>query len=163
MIRGFVVCGEIGQACPIKCGMPSHDGKIVDFPLSYLPKPWGWGLKVEIQLFPRTASTQPNTTKDICTGTPCADPGIFFRAGGGGGVQAPQLILQSKEVVQRFYYTFSRGRPTFSRGGGPIETHITITCDFPGGPDPLSPLWIRTWTLWHFGKNRLKRACAASF
>ena len=24
-----------------------------------------------------------------------------------------------------------------------IETHIT--CDFPGGPDPLSPLWIRTW------------------
>ena len=39
--------------------------------------------------------------------------------------------------------TFSRGGPTFSRGGGgsnclfPIETHIT--CDFPGGPDPLSP------------------------
>ena len=44
----------------------------------------------------------------------------------------------------------SRGGPTFSGGGGgsnffqggsnclfPIETHIT--CDFPGGPDPLSP------------------------
>ena len=40
---------------------------------------------------------------------------------------------------------FQRG-PTFSRGGGggggsnclfPRETHIT--CDFPGGPDPLSP------------------------
>ena len=28
-----------------------------------------------------------------------------------------------------------------------IETHIT--CDFPGGLDPLSPLWIRTWlVLW---------------
>ena len=26
-----------------------------------------------------------------------------------------------------------QGGPTFSRGGGPIETHITITCDFPGG------------------------------
>ena len=25
------------------------------------------------------------------------------------------------------------GGPTFSRGGGPIESHITITCDFPGG------------------------------
>ena len=43
-----------------------------------------------------------------------------------------------------------QGGPTFSSGGGgsnclfPIETHIT--CDFPGrgGPDPLSPLWIRT-------------------
>ena len=63
---------------------------------------------------------------------------------GGGGVQAPQLILQFKEGVQWFYYTFSRGGPTFSRGGGPIETHITITCDFPGGGgggclDPLSP------------------------
>ena len=40
--------------------------------------------------------------------------------------------------------------PTFSKGGSnclfPIETHIT--CDFPGGggPDPLSPLWIRTWS-----------------
>ena len=36
-----------------------------------------------------------------------------------------------------------QGRPTFSRGGGggqmpnSIETHIT--CDFCGGPDPLSP------------------------
>ena len=44
----------------------------------------------------------------------------FLRWGGGGG----------------------GGGPTFSRGGGsnclfPIETHIT--CDFPGGPDPLSP------------------------
>ena len=38
------------------------------------------------------------------------------------------------------------GGPTFSRGGPnaiSIETHIS--CDNPGrGPDPLSPLWIRT-------------------
>ena len=28
-----------------------------------------------------------------------------------------------------------------------IETHIT--CDFPGGPDPLSPLWVLSWSrLW---------------
>ena len=60
----------------------------------------------------------------------------------GVGVQAPQLILQFKEGVQWFYYTFSRGGgrgPTFSRGRGPIETHITITCDFPGGQDPYPP------------------------
>ena len=88
-------------------------------PLSYLPRPWGWGLKVEIQLFSSTASTQPNFTKDIYTGTPCADPGIFCqggggRGGGGGGVvQAPQLILQFKEGIQWFYYTFSRGVQLF--------------------------------------------------
>ena len=87
---------------------PSHT------PLSYLPRPSGWGLKVKIQFFPSTASTQPNTTKDICTATPCADPGFFCQGVGGGGggvggVQAPQLILQFKEGVQWFYYTFSRG------------------------------------------------------
>ena len=105
----------------------------LSYPLSYLPRHWGWGLKVEIQLFSSTASTQPNTTKDICTETPCADPGIFCQ--GGGGVQAPQLILHFKEGVQWFYYTFSwgGGGPTFSRVGGPIETHITITCDLIGG------------------------------
>ena len=89
-------------------------------PLSYLPRPWGWGLKVEIQLFSSTASTQPNTTKDIgILGHHAQDPGIFCQGGGGGGwgVQAPQLILQFKEGVQWFYYTFSRGGPTFSRGG----------------------------------------------
>ena len=54
------------------------------------------------------------------------------------------------------YFTVFRGDPIFSRMGGgsnffqgrvqmlSIETHIT--CDFPGrSPDPLSPLWIRTW------------------
>ena len=76
---------------------------------------------------------------------------------------SPQLILQFTEGVQWFYdrenYTFQRieGVQLFYGGGGggsrvqvliSIETHIT--CDFPGagggGPDPLSPLWIRTWS-----------------
>ena len=64
---------------------------------------------------------------------------------------------------ENYNFQGSRGDPTFSRGGGgggvqlfpggsiclyPIETHIT--CDFPGwgggggGPDLLTPLWIRT-------------------
>ena len=40
-----------------------------------------------------------------------------------------------------------------------IETHITKTCDFPGGGGgggvwtPYSPLWIRTWAMWQFGTN----------
>ena len=43
---------------------------------------------------------------------------------------------------------FKRGGPTFSTGDQmliSLETHKT--CDFPGGPDHLSPLWIRTWFL----------------
>ena len=86
-------------------------------------------LRSKFIFFFSTASIQPNTTKDICTGTSCADPGIFCQGGGGWGVQAPQRILQFKEGVQWFYYTFSRG-------GGPIETHKTITCDIPGGSGP---------------------------
>ena len=32
------------------------------------------------------------------------------------------------------YHIFQGGGgPTFFRGGGPIETHITTTCDFPWG------------------------------
>ena len=130
-------------------------------PLSYLPRPWGWGLKVEIQLFSSTASTQPNTTKDICTGTPCADPG-FFLSGGGGGSRLLNLFYSLKRGSNGFIRHFPGGS-NFFQGWGPIETHITITCDFPGGSGPPIPLWIRTWKLWHFGTNRLRRACAASF
>ena len=88
----------------------------------------------------------------------------------GRGVQAPQLILQFTEGVQWFYYTFSRGVQLFPEGGGggvqmliSIETHITITCDFPAGSGSPIPLSIRKCTMWHFGTNRLRRACAASF
>ena len=81
---------------------------------------------------------------------------LLSGGGGGGGVQAPQLILQFTQGVQWLYYTFFRGGPTFSRGGGggvqlpiSIETNITIICDFPrgGGSGTHIPLWIRTF--WH--------------
>ena len=60
--------------------------------------------------------------------------------GGGGGVQASQLILQSKEGSNGFITHFPGGS-NFFQGWGLIETHITITCDFPGrsGP-PIPPL-----------------------
>ena len=44
------------------------------------------------------------------------------------------------------------GGPTFSRGVGPIETHITITCDFPGGSGPPIPpvdLHMDIVAFWH--------------
>ena len=69
------------------------------------------------------------------------------------------LFYRSQMVNFNEKYHFSRFRrrskffqgvgPTFFKGGGvsnclfPIESHIT--CDFPEGSGPLSPLWIRTW------------------
>ena len=68
-------------------------------PLSYLPRPWGWGLKVEIQLFSSTASTQPNISKDFVPGHHAQIQEFLSGGGGGVGVRAPQLILQFKEVL----------------------------------------------------------------
>ena len=70
--------------------------------------------------------------------------------------EGPLVLLQRKlyfskdpEGVQHFPGGGGGGGgPASSVGGGvqmliSIEPHIT--CDFPGGgPDPLSPLWIRT-------------------
>ena len=99
--------------------------------------------------------------------SPCADPGIFVKGGGPGHLTKKALttcffflstadLTDDKWSISKKSITFqgSRGGPTFSGGGGggvptfsrggggsnclfPIETHIT--CDFPGGPDPLSP------------------------
>ena len=68
----------------------------------------------------------------------------IFLSGGGGGGGGGSLLLN-------LFYSLKRGSnglithfpggggPTFSRGGGPIETHITITCDFSGGSGPPIP------------------------
>ena len=57
------------------------------------------------------------------------------------------------------YYQVPRGEgdPTFPGGSNclfPIETYLT--CDFPGGPDPLPPpLWIHAWpTLFSIHANK---------
>ena len=55
------------------------------------------------------------------------------------GVQAHQLILQFKEGGPMVLLHIFQGGSNFSRCGGPIESHITITCDFPGGSGPPIP------------------------
>ena len=85
-----------------------------------------------------------------------------FIQGGGGGVQVrrpensldnvcfffrggPMVLLQRK-----LYFSKDPEGVQFSRGRGSnfflmlISKETHITCDFPGDPDPLSPLWIRT-------------------
>ena len=54
---------------------------------------------------------------------------------------SPQLILQKSNGYFQRKLSFSELPGGFGGGGGgdglfPIETHIT--CDFPGGPDPIS-------------------------
>ena len=76
--------------------------------------------------------------------------------GGGGEARRPENSLNNFFLVINLFYNLQRGSNSFitegRRGsnffqwvGVSIETHIT--CDFPGGggPDPLTPLWIRTW------------------
>ena len=78
--------------------------------------------------------------------------------GGGGGVEArrPENSLDNVFLVINLFYSLQsgsngfitegrRGSNFFQGVGVSKETHIT--CDFPegGGPDPLIPLWIRTW------------------
>ena len=93
---------------------------------------------------------------------------IFVREGRGGSGSIWQKSPDNVFLVLSLFYwsqmvnfeenyhfsRFQRGSNIFQGGGGvhlfpggsnclyPIETHIT--CDFPGGPDPLTPLWIRT-------------------
>ena len=84
----------------------------------------------------------------------------IFLSGVGGGSRLLNLFysLQKGPVVS--LHIFQGVQMPIS-----IETHITITCDFPGGGGvwTTSPLWIRTWTMWHFGTYRLRRAFVASF
>ena len=101
----------------------------------------------------------------------CAESEILFRGGGGSRSDSqktvwttffcccfysPELILQLTEGSNGFItektilFNGSRVGPEFSRGRGSnfflmlISKETHITCDFPGDPDPLSPLWIRT-------------------
>ena len=76
-----------------------------------------------------------------------------FSSGEGGGGPAGQSDKENYQFtkVTEGGPTFSRGGgPTFSRGGGgPIAYSLSkhITCDFQGGPDPYSPLWICAFVL----------------
>ena len=77
--------------------------------------------------------------------------------GGGGGVEArrPENSLDNVFLVIILFYSLQSGSngfitegrsgSNFFQGVG-VSKETDITCDFPGGgPDPLTPLWIRTW------------------
>ena len=71
--------------------------------------------------------------------------------------RSPVVTFKENYYLPRFQWGWNifQGDPTFYMGSNrfsPIETHIT--CDFPGGPDPLPPpppLWIRPCDSAHRG------------
>ena len=84
----------------------------------------------------------------------------FCQAGGGGmgsRLDGQKTVWTMFFLVINLFYSLQsgsngfikegrRGSNFFQGVGVSIETHIT--CDFPeggGSPDPLIPLWIRTW------------------
>ena len=119
-------------------------------PLSYLPRPWGW----KSTLFQKSINTnqQRHLYRDNMRGSR-----NFLSGGGGGGpgsstyftvyIQGGPMVLHIFQGVQLV--------PWGVQMLISIETHITITCDFPGGGGGGSgpPIWIRTWAMWHFGTN----------
>ena len=87
--------------------------------------------------------------------------GIFVRRGRGGGGSRPdgqKTVWTIFFLVIDLFYSLPSGPNGFitegRRGsnffqGVEVSKETHITCDFPGGggggPDPLTPLWIRTW------------------
>ena len=115
--------------------------------------------KINLHTTPKLTAVMP-----ISCLLPCADPGIFVRRGGPRQSDKKSsdnvvtfvlfsvfffcflvlsLFYRSQMVNFKEKYHFSR----FRRGGVhclfPLETNITWLTR--GCPDPLSPLWIRTW------------------
>ena len=86
----------------------------------------------------------------------------FLSGGGGGGGEGGsrpdgqklvwtmffcihQLILQFTEWIRWFYYRGEEGVQLLPGGGGVQRNRYNVIFQGGGGPDPLTPLWIRTW------------------
>ena len=135
-------------------------------PSTTSPDPGDWVNMSKLQFFPEQHQHKP-TTKTFVQGQHARIQEFFVRGGDGGspGSSTHFTIYRGGPMVLLHIFQ-GGGGPTFSRGGVQllisIETHFTITCDFPGGGgglDPLPPiptLWIRTWKMWHFGTNKLR-------
>ena len=112
-------------------------------PSSTSPDPGDGVLRSKFNFFPVQHHHNPTPPKIFVPGYHARIQEFFVR----GGSRLLNLFYSLKRGSNDFITHFpGGGGPTFSRGGGPIETHITITCDFPGGGgggggglDPLSP------------------------
>ena len=94
----------------------------------------------QIQLFPEQHQHKP--TKTFVPGEHARIQ--EFLSGGGGVVSRLLNLFYSLQRGSNGLITHFPGGSNFSRGGGvqmliSIETHITITCEFPEGSGPSIP------------------------
>ena len=75
--------------------------KLLTFPSPTSPDPGDGVLRSKFNFFPVQHQPNPTPPKIFVPGHH-AQIQVFFVGGGGGGVQAPQFILQFKEGVQLF-------------------------------------------------------------
>ena len=94
----------------------------------------------QIQLFPEQHQHKP--TKTFVPGEHARIQKCFCQ-GGGGASRLLNLFYSLQRGSNAFITHFPGGSSFFQGGGGPmlisIETHITISCDFPGGSGPPIP------------------------
>ena len=89
--------------------------KLLTFPSPTSPDPGDGVLRSKFNFFPVQHQHNPTPPRYLYRDNMRRSRNFFVR--GGGGVQAPQLILQFKDGFQWFYYTFSRGGSNFFQPG----------------------------------------------
>ena len=105
------------------------------------PDPGDGVNRSKFNVFPVQHQHSPTPPKIFVPGHHARIQEFFVRGGGGGrggGSRLLNLFYSSKRRSNGFFTHFPGGS-NFFQGGGPIETHITITCDFQWGSGPPIP------------------------
>ena len=121
--------------------------KLLTFPSPTSPDPRDGVNRSKFYFFFQN-STNTNQQRHLYRDNMRGSRKFFVGVGGGPGSLTYFAVYRG---VQWFYYTFSRGGVQMPIS---IETHITITCDFPGGwgsgpPIPLLDPHMDNVTVWH--------------
>ena len=102
------------------------------------PDPGDGVNRSKFNFFPVQHQHNPTPPKIFVPGHHAQIQEFFVRGGGGGGSRLLNLFYSLKRGSNGFITHFPGGS-NFFQGWGSNRTHITITCDFPGGSGPPIP------------------------
>ena len=129
--------------------------KLLTFPSPTSPDPGDGVLRSKFNFFLVQHQHNPTPPKIFVPGHHARIQEFFIPGGGGGGggSRLLNLFYSLKRGSNGFITHFPGGDGSnFFQGWGPIETHKTITCDFPGGSGPPIPpldLHMDIMAFWH--------------
>ena len=103
------------------------------------PDPGDGVLRSKFNFFSEQHQHNPTSPKIFVPGHHARIQEFFVGGGGGGGGSRLLNLFYSLKRGSNGLLHIFQGGPTYSRGGGPIENHFTITCVFPGGSGPPIP------------------------